>query len=119
MIKASVFLNTLLKDNAIDTIKPIAVISSAASPSTAISPIPIVIQFTEDVTGFIVGDLTVGNGTAGTFATVNGSLYTAVITPDAPGPLTVTVDIAAGVCADVSGNTNSTSAQFSIDYTGL
>lgn len=118
-MKTAIFLNTLLKDNLIDTVKPIAVISSLASPSTPVSPIPVVIQFTKDVTGFTIGDLTVGNGTKGTFVTVNGSLYTVNITPSGAGPLTVTVDIGAGTCADISGNTNSASVQFSIVYTGL
>lgn len=70
--------------------------------------------FSEAVTGFAVGDITVGNGTAGTFNTVSTSVYTAVITPTADG--TVTVDVGAGVCTDLAGNANEAATQFSIIY---
>ena len=47
------------------------------------------IQFSEDVTGFVVGDITVGNGTAGNFVAIDGDTYTADITPSADGAVTV------------------------------
>ncbi len=115
-MRLSTFVTAVDRTRLVDTVAPIPVITSTATSPTLVSPIPITITFTEDVTGFVVGDLTVVGGTAGSFATVNGSLYTASITPDAPG--TVTVDIGASVCADVAGNNNSAASQFSIDYIG-
>jgi hypothetical protein len=66
------------------------------------------------VSGFVVGDITVANGSAGTFSTVSELVYTAVITTTATG--TVTVDVAEGVCQDAAGNTNTAATQFSILY---
>ena len=117
-MKLSVYLSAVRsRDELVDTVKPDVVITSSASDPTAVSPIPVTFTFTEDVTGFVVGDITVGNGTAGSFATVNGSLYTASITPTGAGA--VTVDVAGGVCADVTGNTNNAAVQFSILYAGV
>src|SRR3972149_3380566 len=59
--------------------------------------------FSEDVTGFVVGDITVVNGAASAFAG-SGAVYTATITPAAAG--TVTVSVAADVCVDAAGNAN-------------
>ncbi|WP_245986543.1 beta strand repeat-containing protein, partial [Marinoscillum furvescens] len=74
-----------------------AVVSSTA-------PFSITLQFSEDVTGFVVGDISVTNGTAGNFASVNGSTYTADITPDGAGDITISVN--AGVAQDAAGNVN-------------
>jgi hypothetical protein len=62
------------------------------------------------VTGFVIGDITVGNGTAGNFAG-SGAVYTCDVTPTASA---VTVDVGAGVCADLAGNTNLAATQFAI-----
>lgn len=95
-----------------DAIAPTVVITSTASIITALATIPITITFSEEVTGFAVGDITVGNGAAGDFATADNIVFTANITPTATG--TVTVDIAAGVCQDLAGNDNEATTQFSI-----
>jgi hypothetical protein len=69
-------------------------------------------DFSEDVSGFALGDITVGNGAASDFAG-SGAAYTATITPTADG--SVTVDVAAGVAQDDAGNDNSAATQFSAD----
>ena len=51
--------------------------------------------FTEAVTGFVVGDITLGNATASSFMVTSTTVYTALITPTANGA--VTVDVAADV----------------------
>jgi len=71
----------------------------------------ITITFSESVTGFTINDLTVGNGTAGSFSG-SGTTYTAMITPSGDGP--VTVDIAADVAIDGAGNGNEAATQFSV-----
>jgi LPXTG-site transpeptidase (sortase) family protein len=96
-----------------DATSPTVVISSTASSPTKTSPIPVTITFSEDVTGFELGDITVGNGTAGNFAG-SGKSYTADITPSADGE--VTVDIATNVAVDASTNGNTAAAQFKITY---
>jgi hypothetical protein len=98
----------------IDTESPTVTLSSTASPGpTNLSPIPMTATFSEGVTGFVIGDITVGNGTASHFSS-SGTLYTFDITPIANG--IVTVDIGAGVAQDVATNPNTAATQFSITY---
>lgn len=60
--------------------------------------------FSESVSDFVVGDISVTNGSAGSFAG-SGTTYTATITPTASG--TVTITVAAGVATgDVTGALN-------------
>jgi hypothetical protein len=68
-------------------------------------------NFSESVSGFVVGDLDVGNGAASGFSG-SGSAYSATITPASDG--TVTVDVSAGVAVDGAGNGNTVAGQFSI-----
>ncbi|MDJ0928681.1 MAG: family 16 glycosylhydrolase [Gammaproteobacteria bacterium] len=66
--------------------------------------IAVTFQFDEDVTGFDVGDIQVTNGTADAFAAVDAATYTADISPDGAGDLTVAV--AADIATDSAGNGN-------------
>lgn len=88
----------------VDAVNPSVTISSPASPTTATSPIPFSVVFSEPVTGFVATDVSVTNGTVSSFGGT-GSSYTLSVTPTAPGP--VTVSIAAGVAQDAAGNGNS------------
>lgn len=106
-------LNSVLS-SAGDTTAPTCVITASAATITA-AAFTATFTFSEDVTGFALGDITVSaNAGAGTFVTVSPSVYTAVITPTATG--TVTVDVAADVCTDAAGNNNTAATQFSILY---
>ena len=96
-----------------DGTSPTVSISSIASDPTNTSPIPVTITFSESVTEFAVGDLTLGNGTASNFSG-SGTTYTADIIPTADG--TVTVDVAGAVAQDSAGNDNTVATQFSITY---
>ena len=96
----------------IDT-PPTVTLSSTAPDPTNTSPIPMTATFSEDVTGFVVGDITVGNGTAGNLAG-GPAVYTFDVTPAGQG--LVTVDIAAGVAQDAAGNDNEAATQFTIAY---
>ena len=64
------------------------------------------------MTGFELEDLVVGNGSALELQGNNASYYTATITPEASG--TLTVDIAAGAAEDGAGNPSAAADQFSI-----
>jgi hypothetical protein len=68
------------------------------------------------VSGFALGDLTVGNGAASAFAQTSASVYTATITPAADG--VVTVDVAAAAATDSAGNDSTAATQFSIQADG-
>ena len=97
-----------------DETDPTVAIDSTATSPTNTSPIPVTATFDETVTGFVLGDIVVGNGGASNFVAVSGLVYTFDVTPDADGA--VTVDIAAGVAQDPSGNNNTAAAQFSITF---
>ncbi len=98
-----------------DSVPPTVTMSSAASDPTNASPIPVTVQFSETVTGFLAGDITSANGTANNFSAVDGDTYTFDLTPSGQG--LVTANIAAGVATDLAGNGNTIAAQFSRTYT--
>jgi hypothetical protein len=67
--------------------------------------------FSEAVTGFVAGDVTVTGGTKGAFTAVSGTVYTLVVTPAASSTANITVDVAAGAANDAAGNPNTAAAQ--------
>lgn len=106
-----------LNSSILDQVAPTPIISSSASPSTGVSPIPMSVDFGENVTGFDANDITVGNGSVTdlSFTGLSGSSsYTFTVTPTAPG--TVTVNIVGNVAQDLSGNYSNAATQFSISY---
>ena len=102
--------NTYEVDNAAPTvtITDVPMDSTGAFPAT--------FTFNEAVNDFVVGDITVGNGTAAAFTGMNGdTTFTAEITPASTG--TVTVDVAANTATDAAGNGNTAAIQVSSAYT--
>ncbi|WP_167856392.1 Ig-like domain-containing protein [Hymenobacter metallicola] len=97
----------------IDSVRPTAAISSTASTPTSTSPIPVTVTFSENVTGFVAGDVTVSNGTLSGFSG-SGTTYSFNVTPTAAG--TVTVNVPANVAQDAASNFNTAATQFSIQY---
>ena len=92
---------------------PVAPTVSLSSPATSpTNGFDITITFSEDVTGFTVGDINVSNGTASAFNATSASVYTALITPTTDGA--VKVDVAANVAQDAATNGNTAATQFSI-----
>ena len=92
------------------TAAPTVMITSTASAPVN-GPFPISITFSASVTGFGLGDLVVGNGSASDVRGIDAD-YTATTTPTASGR--VTVDIAAGAAEDSAGNPSAAASQFSI-----
>jgi uncharacterized delta-60 repeat protein len=88
-----------------DTTAPSVSIESATGDPTGASVIDVKIIFSEAVTGFDVSDLTIANASAGNFIAVDAATYTVDLTPSGP-EVTVSLDIAAGVCKDSAGNPN-------------
>ncbi|KAB2963775.1 DUF4347 domain-containing protein, partial [Zoogloea sp.] len=68
-------------------------------------PVTFTFQFSEGVTGFDAGDITVSNGTKGTFTAVDTDTYTLVVTPT-PGTAsgTIQVDVATDAARSIAGN---------------
>jgi hypothetical protein len=97
----------------IDKTAPDVSMSSTASDPTNTSPIAVTVTFTESVTGFTSGDVSVSNATLSNFAG-SGASYSFDLTPTADG--TVTADIAASVAQDAAGNNNTAATQFSRTY---
>ena len=85
-------------------------------PTTSSAPFTATFTFSEAVTGFALGDIEVGNGTASEFMGTDGELsHTALITPAADG--LVTVDVAKDVATDQAGNDNTAATQATSTYT--
>jgi len=104
----------------IDKTAPVPTITSSTpgvsnGGTTNTTPIAFTITFSENVTGFVQGDLTVSNGTVSGFSATSGSIYTFNVTPNGSGS-TVTVNVAAGVAQDAAGNPNTAASQYSITY---
>ncbi|MEK7952936.1 choice-of-anchor Q domain-containing protein [Luteolibacter soli] len=97
----------------IDKTPPTVAFSSAAANPTNVSPIPVTVTFSENVTGFIAGDITPGNATVANFAG-SGNIYTFDLVPAGQGA--VTADIAASVAQDSATNNNTAAAQFIRNY---
>jgi hypothetical protein len=70
--------------------------------------------FSEAITGFVVGDITVGNGSASNFVAVSSTVYTFDVTPSGQGA--VTVNVAAAVAQDTAANGNTAATQYAITY---
>jgi hypothetical protein len=67
--------------------------------------------FSEAVTGFTAADVTVANGTKGTFTAVSATQYTLVVTPTAGFEGNVTVDVAASAAIDAANNASAAATQ--------
>ena len=78
-----------------------------------LAPFDVTVTFTEEVSGFAAGDVTVANGNAGNLRG-SGAVYTVAITPDGAGDLEI--GVAADVAADAAGNGNTAAASVSVAY---
>lgn len=96
-----------------DATPPTVSISSDVSDPTN-DLFEVTITFSEDVTGFTLGDISLGNATASNFDAISATVYKARITPISDG--TVTVDVASAVAQDGAGNANTEAPEFSVVY---
>ena len=92
-----------------DQTRPTVTISGPAQLQKG--PFDVTFTFSESMKGFEQGDVTVGNGSVTAFSG-SGLSYTATIAPAAAG--TVTVDVAAHVATDATGNPNMPAKRFSV-----
>ena len=98
----------------LDTVAPTVSVLNAPSSVTTTAVFNVTFEFSEDVTGFVLGDITIGNGTASNFVAVDGNTYTADITPSGTGD--ITIDVAAGVASDSATNTNTAATTTTVTY---
>ena len=92
---------TLVNDTNIDTEKPSLTITKNTSTSRTVT---YTFTFSKKVSNFTADDITVSEGTKGTFTKISDTKYTLVVTHASDGAKTITV--AENVCTDVSGNNN-------------
>ncbi|MEN3112716.1 Ig-like domain-containing protein [Uliginosibacterium paludis] len=87
---------------------------------TATGPVTFTFTFSEDVTGFVAGNISVSNGTAGTFSTVDAHTYTLVVTPTAASSGNISVSVAAAAATgSTTGRTSvAASATQAFETTG-
>ena len=104
-------------DNSViyDGTDPGVVLSTGATEPTNASPFSVTATFDESVINFVVGDVSVGNGSVGNFSG-SGTTYTFDITPAGNG--LVTIDVNSGVAQDGAGNNNTAAVQLSRTYDG-
>ncbi len=114
------------KDKASDTVTltvlapvldlaPVPTITSLSASVVNTSPILVTVTFDEQVTGFEIDDLIIGNGTASNFQTMDNTAFTFDVAPAAHGA--VTVDVPAAVAQSVStGTDNAAADQFVVMY---
>ena len=105
--------NLVITLDVVDSIPPTVTITDdqAGTGNIAGGDIVYTFQFSEPVTGFTAADITVANGTKGTFTAVDGDTYTLVVTPTAGFTGNVTVDVPAGGAFDLSSNANTVAVQ--------
>ena len=95
------------------TIRPSMRITASQVDSGATSndaTLSLTFTSSEATTDFVVGDITVTNGTLSNFASTSSTVYTATFTPSGDGNCTISV--AENVFNDTAGNGNTESAQF-------
>ncbi len=97
----------------IDTTNPTVVITDdeAGVANIAGGDVLYTFTFNEPVTGFDASDVTVANGTKGTFTAVSSTVYTLAVTPSANFEGNLTVDVAGGAAMDTAGNGNTAAVQ--------
>ncbi|HBW58234.1 MAG TPA: hypothetical protein DEF27_10685, partial [Oscillatoriales bacterium UBA8482] len=96
----------------VDTAVPTVTLASGA-PDPVNSPFTVTATFNEDVgSSFDINDITVGNGTVGSFTqTANPLVYTFNVTPTVTTAGNVTVNIVGGAATDLAGNNNTAATQ--------
>ncbi|MBA3936868.1 MAG: S8 family serine peptidase [Planctomycetes bacterium] len=97
-----------------DIVAPTLVITPTLNSVITTSSVAVTFTFSEAVTGFTAGDITIINGTAGAL-TGSGAVYHMPVTSGSPGPLTITV--LGGTVTDLAGNASATSATATVTVT--
>jgi|GEM_PF-4425050 len=76
----------------VDTTPPTGAMSSTAANPTNVSPIPVTVQFSETVSGFVQGDIVPTNATVGSFTMLDGDTYTFDLIPTGQGMVSALIN---------------------------
>jgi len=104
------------KDITIDATAPTVAITSTSLTLTNV-PIPVTAKFSEPVIGFTADDVTISNGSVGSFVAVSSSTYTFSVTPSLQG--SVSISILSAVATDIAGNENIASNTLTRSYDNI
>jgi len=92
-----------------DAIPPTVTIQGAPAIVADTAAYPITVKFSENISGFLVGDIAVSNGAVSDYVAVDDKTFTAKITPTGGGD--IAINIAAGVAQDIGTNDNLAASQ--------
>jgi hypothetical protein len=95
-----------------DSVAPTLILSTTAPDPTNVTPIPVTAVFSESITGFNAGKISVTNGSVSGF-TGSGATYTFNVTPSGLGAVNISAAGSAGT--DAAGN-GSVAANLSRDF---
>ncbi len=93
---------------------PTVTIASDSGFATQSSPISVTVTFSETVTGFTLGDISITRGVGQNFLAVSGTEYTFDIIPSTYGNVRVSID--ADVAQDSASNGNDASSELAVAY---
>ncbi|MBW0159258.1 HYR domain-containing protein [Sinorhodobacter sp. B57] len=96
----------------VDTEAPMITLSTPAGETQG--PFIVTATFNEDVVGFEIDDVVVGNGVASGFVADSASVYRFTVTPTAEG--IATIDVAAAAAQDAATNDSLAADQLSVTY---
>ena len=97
-----------------DISKPLVTISSTVSSTTSISPIPVIIYFSETILNFVKEDINVNNASISEFTQSGNTTYRIKLIPDSEGIVKVLIN--ANKTNDLAGNSNLESNLFEVTY---
>lgn len=111
---------TIIDDDAppVDTTPPAVTVTLVGADPTSTPAIDFTVQFSEAVTGFTAGDVTLGGSALPTnamLATVDADTYTVTVSGMSVSG-TVTVSVGAAVAEDLAGNDNTASNVASVQW---
>lgn len=90
----------------LSVVQPTVVITDATTGIGGVAGVTFTFTLSEASSNFLYSDISITNGTAGTFTTVSPSVYTCLIYPSANFTGNMTVTVNAGSFTNASGNTN-------------
>lgn len=99
----------------LDDVPPSAAITSDVNSSTSNESFDVTITFNEPIVGFEQSDINVSNANINSFSGITQRKYLVGISPLESG--VVTIEIPSNVAYDMFGNWNTSSDQWSINYT--
>ncbi len=102
-----------------DAAAPAVEIGGVPAKINSTTPLSVTFTFSEDVTEFVTGDVTVTGGTKGAFASTNARTYTLAVTPTSGSDVAVTVAANSATDGLNTGPASAVSATATWDAAGI